>query len=182
MIGAMRPTLVAVALCAGCSSPVDQVQSDAAKAIDADLSATCLVKGNYDALPAIAGTAAMVQGATTLTFVLDPGPPGKDDLFFRLVPNKGAFSAGLAPGTYTISGADANYTTCGLCTNLIADITMQGPSKFYFASSGTVTLTSVTAPITGTAHDLAFTEIDISTGATNGPCVSHIASADFTAQ
>ena len=177
----MRWTAIAIAFVGACGSSSVDGTTDAAKAIDADMSATCLVKGSYNTLPAIAGTLGMVQGATTLTFVLDPGPPGKDDLFFRLVPNKGAFSAGLAPGTYPISGADANYTTCGLCTNLIADITAQGPSKFYYASSGTVTLNSVTSPITGSAQNLAFTEIDISTGASDGPCVSSIPLVDFSA-
>jgi len=155
---------------------------DGPSAIDADMSATCLVKGNYGDLPAITGTVGSVQGATTLTFVLDPGPPGKDDLFFRLVPNKGPFASGLAPGTYAIGGADANYSTCGLCTNLIADITTQGPTKFYFTSSGSVTFDTVTAPITGHAENLAFTEIDITSGMTDGPCVSRIASVMFTAQ
>jgi hypothetical protein len=175
----MRCTLLAIAV-AGCSSSDPHILFDA-PSLDADLTATCLVKGSYDTLPAIAGTVGSAQGATTLTFVLDPGPPGKDDLFFRLVPNKGVFSAGLAPGTYAIGGADASYPTCGLCTNLIADITSQGPSKFYYASSGSVTLDSVTAPITGHAEHLAFTEIDISTGMTNGPCVSSIPSVVFSA-
>ena len=176
----MRSVLVVVAV-VGCSSSDSHVLFDAPSAPDADQTATCLVKGSYDTLPGLAGAAGSAQGATTLTFVLDPGPPGKDDLFFRLVPNKGVFSAGLAPGTYTIGGADASYATCGLCTNLIADITSQGPSKFYYASSGTVTLDTVTPPITGGAKNLVFTEIDISTGMTNGPCVSHIPTVAFSA-
>jgi hypothetical protein len=179
----MRLALLAVTVAvAGCGSPDGHVTFDGPSALDADMTATCLVKGSYDTLPAIAGTAGTVQGATTLTFVLDPGPPGKDDLFFRLVPNKGAFASGLVPGTYTIGGVDASYATCGLCTNLIADITTSGPTKFYFASSGTVTLDTVTPPIMGAAQNLAFTEIDITSGMTDGPCVSKVASVVFTAQ
>src|SRR5262249_56850830 len=99
----------------------------------------------------VAGRWRMRAGGTALTVVLDPGPPGKDDLFLKLTPGKGAFTAGVAPGTFTIGGADANFLSCGLCTNLIADITTMGPSKFYFALSGTVTV-SMTTPQDGGPH------------------------------
>ncbi len=149
---------------------------------DADPSATCLVKPAYGALGAVTGTAGSAGGGTTITVVLDPGPPGKDDLFIKLVPGKGVFAGGVAPGTYPIAGADANYTTCGLCTNIIADIIpASGPSKFYFASAGSITLTTVTAPITGTVSNLAFTEINIGDGTTIPDCKATIASASFTA-
>jgi hypothetical protein len=39
----------------------------------------------------------------------------------------------------------------------------------------------VTAPITGSATNLHFTEIDIATGATSSDCVADIASVSFTA-
>jgi hypothetical protein len=170
-------------LLAACSSSAPGVHLDAGIPVDADLELTCLVKGEYGDLGAITGTAGTVQTATTITITLDPGPPGKDDLFFRLVPNQGAFATGVAPGTYTIAGADASYNTCGLCTNLIADIKpTTGPSKFYFATSGSVTLTTVTPPISGSVANLHFVEIDITTGtAVPNGCIADIASATFTA-
>jgi hypothetical protein len=176
-------TLALVTLVVGCSGDPAPAQIDATgNHADADDSATCLVKGAYGALGAITGTAGTASGATTVTVVLDPGPPGKDDLFIKLVAGSGVFAGGVAPGTYPIAGADAKFTTCGLCVNIIADIvTGQGPSKFYFASSGSVTLTSVTAPITGTVSDLAFTEIAIADGSTIPGCTASIASASFTA-
>ena len=179
-ISVLGPILGLLLAACGSSNPDPVITHDSAMA-DADTSATCLIQGSYGALGAVTGTAGSAQGATTITVVLDPGPPGKDDFFVRLVPGKGAFAAGLAAGTYPLSGADANFTTCGLCTNIVADITSTGPAKFYFASSGTITLDSVTAPITGSVQDLHFTEIDIGTGATNGPCTADITSASFTA-
>src|SRR5690606_38445984 len=136
---------------------------------DADDSARCLIKGDFGAVGSVTGTAGMAQGATTVTVTLDPGMPpdnARDTFFIRLVPNQGVFSGGLAPGTYTISGAEASYNDCGLCVHIIADIRAgQGPSKFYFADAGSVTLMSTTAPIMGLATDLHFAEIDIGTGA-----------------
>lgn len=175
----MRYALLFVA---ACSSPSDPVITHDSMMADADVSTHCLIKGNYGALGAITGTAGTSQGGdTTLTFVLTNDANGKDDLFFRLVSGKGVFAGGVAAGTYTIAGADASYPSCGLCTNVIADITSSGPAKFYFAATGSVTLDTVTAPITGSASNLHFTEIEISTGMTSSDCVADIASVSFTA-
>ncbi len=177
MRASLAVALLLPAACSGSSSSPD------ARPADAYDTAKCLIKGVYGALGSVTGTAGTTGGATTITVTLDPGPPGKDDLFFKLVPNKGAFSSGApAPGTYTIAGADANYNGCGLCTLIIAGIMpTTGPSKFYMAQSGTVTLTSVTPPIHGTAMNLEFAEIDISTGNTvTGGCTASITSVDFS--
>lgn len=154
---------------------------------DADDSERCLVKGNFGALGSVTGTAGSAQGATTITVTIDPGTPptnARDTFFIRLVPNQGVFAGGLAPGTYTIAGAEASYNDCGLCVHIIADIVMgQGPSKFYFADAGTVTLTSTTPPIMGSAMDLHFAEIDIGTGETvPGGCEATIDSIMFATQ
>src|SRR5258706_6062615 len=101
--------LVLVAACGGGSStPID------AKVADAYDTARCLIKGNYGSLGTVTGTASMAGSAPTVTIVLDMGATGKDDLFFKLVAGKGVFIGGVAPGTYSIAGADANYSTCGL--------------------------------------------------------------------
>ena len=92
------------------------------------------------------------------------------------------FAAGVAAGTYTIAGVDTGFLTCGLCVNVIADIIpTSGPSKFYFARSGTVTLTSVTPPIAGSAQNLQLVETDITSGsAIPGGCTAAIASVSFS--
>jgi hypothetical protein len=165
-----------------CGDPDPGTAADAPpQQADAYDTARCLIQGDYGALGAVTGTAGTNAGATTITIVLDPGPPGKDDLFFKLVPGKGVFTGGVAAGTYPLAGVDTSFSDCGLCTNLIADITATGPSKFYFTDSGTVTFTSVTPPIAGSAQDLHFVEVDLNSGlAIPGGCTGTIASVSFS--
>ena len=178
-----------LALSAGaCSSDPAPVLLDASPTPDADNLTRCLVPADYGALGAKPGIPDLTT-PNSLTVVLDPGPP-RDDFFVNLIPGKGAFAGGaLKTGTFTISGADASFTDCGLCTNLIADIDpVKGPAKFYYPVSGTVTLTSATASsstgpsmIAGSAQDLRFVEIDFTTGMpVMGGCVSTIASISFS--
>lgn len=169
---------------AACSDSPSMTTVDAPGATsDAYDTARCLIQGDYGDAGALTGDAGNAQGATTVTITLDPGPP-RDTFFIRMLDGNGAFASGLVPGTYTISGDDADYNACGLCVHIIADIvSMQGPAKFYFADAGTVTLTSTTPPITGSVQDLHFREVDIGTGQpVSGGCEASMASASFTAQ
>lgn len=166
--------LVPLAACGGESSG----SPDAAVMADAYDTARCLIKGDYGAAGALTGTASMMG----VTATLDAGPP-RDTFYLKMVSGRGAFASGINPGTFTISGADAGYNTCGLCVHIIADITMMGPSKFYFADSGTVTLTSTTAPIAGSAMNLHLAEVDINSGQKiAGGCEATIASISFMTQ
>jgi hypothetical protein len=171
-----RCLLVALAACGGDDT---MATIDAAPQIDS-APANCLVMADYGALGAKTGTAG-TMGGVTATVTLDAGPP-RDTFFLKMVTGKGVFAGGINPGTYTISGVDAQYLNCGLCVHIIADIvTGAGPSKFYFADSGSVTLTSTAPPIAGSATNLTFKEVDISSGqfVTNG-CTSTIGSISFT--
>jgi hypothetical protein len=179
----MRTCLLLLVL-AACGGDDAMTTPDASGSTpDAINPAQCLIKGAYGALGSVTGTAGSAQGATTVTVTLEPGPP-RDTFFIRMVPGNGAFVNGLAAGTYTISGVDTDYNNCGLCVHIIADIVAgQGPSKFYFADAGSVTLTSTTAPITGSATGLHLSEIDIGTGAkVPGGCEATIDSVDFATQ
>lgn len=149
--------LLAVAACSDSSS----TSVDAASALDSGYdTARCLIEGTYGDVGALGGSASM--GGITAT--LDAGPP-RDTFFIKLVEGKGVFAGGVAPGTYTIAGADASYLDCGLCVHIIADIvTGQGPSKFYFADSGTVTLTQTAGSIVGSAGSLHLRAVDINSG------------------
>jgi hypothetical protein len=171
--------LASIVLLAACSDSPSNV--DAAQAADAYDTARCLIKGNFGALGTVTGTADSTMGGPTLTVTLDPGPP-RDAFFIKLVAGRGPFTGGIAPGTFSISGVDAGYTTCGLCVHIIADIVaMQGPSKFYFADSGMVTLTS-TAPIAGSASNVRLSEVDINSGMKiAGGCQAMIESITFSA-
>jgi len=168
----------ALALCAGaCSGDPAPVLLDASLT-DADNLTRCLVPADYGALCSRTGIPDLTT-PNSLTVVLDPGPP-VDDLFLPLTAGKGAFAGGtLMTGTFTIGGSDARLDTCGLCTSIAADVDpAQGPAKFYFADSGTVTLTA-TDKLAGSAQNLHFVEIDGSGAPVTGGCVSTIASITF---
>ena len=168
--------LVLLAACGGDgSSSPDAAMPDAAYD-----TARCLIKGHYGDAGSLTATASM--GGITAT--LDAGPP-RDTFYLKMTQGRGVFTGGVMPGTYTIAGADAGYTTCGLCVHIIADIVSgSGPTKFYFADSGTVTLTSTTAPIAGSAMNLHFREVDaLGTGAPiAGGCEATIAAISFAMQ
>jgi hypothetical protein len=169
---------VALGACGDESSPSTPDAAGGGSADAANPSA-CLIKGDYGAAGSISGTASM--GASSLSATLEAGPP-RDVFFVKLNTGKGAFAFGLTPGTYQITGADAGYTTCGLCVHIIADLVAgQGPSKFYFADSGSVTLTS-TGPVNGSATNLHFNEIDSTTGAVIPGCEATMASITFATQ
>ena len=174
--------LVVVVVLTACSDSPSSSTADAPGSTpDAYDTVSCLIKGDYGALGSLTGTRAMTTTATTATMTLDAGPP-RDTFFVKLEPNRGVFSGGVAPGTYTIAGADAGFSTCGLCVNIVADIVSgAGPTKFYFADSGTVTLTSTTTPVSGSAQNVHFREVDITSGqfVTNG-CTASIESVTFT--
>lgn len=176
----MRTFLALLGL-AACGGDDGAAMPDATPQPDAYDTARCLIPGDYGALGAVTGEAGMMGGITA-TITLDPGPP-RDTFFLKLVSGNGVFAGGIAPGTYSIAGVDANLLSCGLCVHVIADIVAgSGPSKFYLATSGTVTLSSTTAPITGSAEDLQLSEVDLASGApVPGGCTGSIESISFTA-
>ena len=179
-------TVCAALLAGACSSDPQPALLDAGTAADATAAANCLIPGDYSALGSKAGTADTTI-ANSLAITVDAGPP-RDSLLVRLTAGKGVFAGGtLKTGEFSITGADASLATCGLCVSISADIvTGQGPTKFYFATSGKVTLTTVTptaAPtkstIIGSATNLVFSEIDASGAPVSSSCGAKIASIDF---
>jgi hypothetical protein len=142
--------------------------------------AICKVPGEYAALGAVTGTAgANGNGDPTIAITIAAGPP-RDVLQVRLTAGAGAFTGGLKTGTFSIAGADASFTGCGLCLTIIADIVAGvGPTKFYQATSGTVSITSTARPYAGTLADLSLGEVTIDGTPVPG-CKTKIASASFT--
>lgn len=133
--------------------------------------AQCLVEADYGELGALTGSTGSTMSPTSLTVVLDAGPP-RDSFFINL-------KNGIGTGTYQIDGADADATTCSLCVNIIADIVaMQGPTKFYFATAGSVMLTA-TQPPAGSLSNVTFVETTSGGAPTNSGCTSRIGSMTF---
>ena len=144
--------------------------------VDADNSAQCLIPGSYGNLGTKTGTP-MNGFPSSLSVVLDAGPP-RDNFFINLK-MMGVFAGGLQTGTFTIQGAETSQATCGLCVNIVADIVMgQGPSKFYFATSGSVTLTATTPPA-GTLSNVMFQEVTAAGSPISGGCTGAISSLSF---
>jgi hypothetical protein len=159
----------------GCSSDSDNNNTVDA-AIDAPgSSGACLVSNNYGDLGAKTGNTSL--GGTSLSIEIDAGPP-RDNLLIKLNAGKGVFSGGLKPGTYSLA-SETDFTNCGLCVNIVADIvSMQGPTKFYFADAGMVTLTSVMPP-EGSAQNITFHEVNAG-GTTIPGCTSAIGAISFS--
>jgi hypothetical protein len=133
--------------------------------------ARCLVKADHGDLGTLTGATGAGMSPTSLTITLDAGPP-RDSFFINL-------KNGLAAGTYAIQGAEADATTCSLCVNLIADIVaMQGPTKFYFATAGSVTLTA-TQPPAGTLTNVTFVETSVAGEPLDSGCTSRIGAMSF---
>jgi hypothetical protein len=171
----MRSFALLALLLAACSDDA-QTLIDAPPAVDAPYdTARCLITGHYGALGTKSGTSTL--GPTTLSIVLDGGPP-RDTFFIKLTAGKGVFTGGLANGTYPLAGADLDFNNCGLCVNIIADVGMTGPSKFYFADAGTVTLTS-TQPPAGSISNITFKEFTSGGTEVAGGCVASITSLTF---
>lgn len=166
----MRIVIVLLAACGGGGSdaPVDAPANDPA----------CLVLASYGDLGTKVGTTTL--GPSTATIVLDPGPP-RDSFFLKLVTGNGAFANGLATGTFTIAGAELMSSSCGLCVNILADLGNMGPGKFYFATGGSVTLTSHTPPA-GTLANVTLRETDANGNPITGGCTSAISAMQFSAQ
>ncbi len=92
--------------------------------------------------------------------------PGSGDYVqLELWPSTGAFTGAVTTGTFTISGVDAVYDTCGVCGRALGDKAEQG-QKEYFATAGTVNVTAVGAagqPLSATLTNLSFVEVDATT-------------------
>ncbi|MCE9578115.1 MAG: hypothetical protein K8W52_33625 [Deltaproteobacteria bacterium] len=171
---------------AACSNEVGgDPAPDAAQAADA-LPANCTAAADLGDLGPRTGTpmASGVAGSRTVSVSMTVAGDAalRDVLFLNLRVGRGAFAGGdPAPGTYPITGADADFDTCGACLTLIGDLVAgQGPTQFYFATGGTVTLTSTAGHLTGSAADVTLQELDInSSQLVKGGCTSRVAAVSF---
>jgi len=84
-------------------------------------------------------------------------------VLFELYAGAGVFSGSktIKPGTYTISGDEANYKTCGVCVRLAGDVEMGEPKEWYMATEGTVTITSASGTLKATMSGIKLTHVEI---------------------
>lgn len=96
----------------------------------------------------------------------DPAP---DVLIIQLWDNYGPFVGGpVAPiDSYAITGMDTDWTRCGACVAIAADMSPMGqPAQLYVAESGTITITNVTGNVTGNISSVSLRHVDILPGPT----------------
>ncbi len=110
---------------------------------------------------AVVASATVGDGATGT-------PP--DELQLEFYRGAGAFAGyPIGPGTYEISGDEAQYSTCGVCVLLVANVSPalaaarapDDPDADYLATAGTVEIISVDPTFEVRVHDLEFTRVDI---------------------
>lgn len=95
--------------------------------------------------------------------------------------------ADITPKTIQLAGDELNYKTCGACVRVFADVPQMGDSPAqYFATGGTLTLTSTTGTLTGTLENVTLEKVTInSTDYTSTPvgdgCQTKIVNASMNA-
>jgi hypothetical protein len=128
------------------------------------------------------------SGHTILYGALLNADTTPDAVQLELYQGFGAFGSGdIKNGTYQITGEETNYATCGVCVRIFTDIVSDGSggassTDDYFATGGTVTLTSVSGnTFSGTLSNVAMTHVTIDPQTFNstpvGDCNSNIANA-----
>jgi hypothetical protein len=154
---------------------------DSGPDIDAP-AAVCTAAATYGD-EALANPVAQQPNAGLIVFEGELNADELPDLFaLQLYDGFGVFTDGIVPGTYEITGDEAQFATCGLCALLITD---GGEADAYLATSGSVTITSVSPNLTGTVTNLTYTHVDIDENDTSTPnasgCESDIAALAFDA-
>lgn len=114
------------------------------------------------------------------------GDATPDLLDIYLVPGAGVFPNSLTNGTYQITGDETDYYKCSACVAVFGDASQAGVTQTYQATSGSITLTSVTGNVTGSISNVQLAAVslddDTSTQTPDGSgCTTSIASASFTA-
>jgi hypothetical protein len=111
-----------------------------------------------------------------------PGAPN-DIVQLELWDGQGAFTGGVVrTGTFTISGAETSYQTCGVCLRAVGDKGTAG-QKLYLATGGTVEITSVGVGGTTLAAKItnaAFAEVDANNAKVTGGCTSSLAGSTLS--
>lgn len=93
----------------------------------------------------------------------------------------------ITPKTIQLSGDELNYKSCGACVRIFADSTQSDSAAQYFATGGSITLTSTSGSLQGTLSNVTLEKVTIdSTDYTSTPvgdgCNTKIVNASMSAQ
>jgi len=93
-------------------------------------------------------------------------------ILMSLVSGYGVFSPDVKTGVFSISGAETQYATCGLCL-MLERLDAQGNSDaIYMASGGVATISSITGKLTGKLTNVTFQHVTLD-GAFNPVSTPH---------
>lgn len=91
--------------------------------------------------------------------------PRFDNLSLQLFKGLGAFTTGeIVPGVVALTGAEANYGTCGACVLIYTDLDPDNgfmEDSVYMATGGTINLMTLTPNIKGTLSNVSLTHVTI---------------------
>lgn len=119
---------------------------------------------------------------------LETGEPA-DAIQVELYAGYGVFPGAVTPGTYTLSGAELDYATCGACIRIFTNVTSAGADDgIYMPTGGTLTVTTagtaVGGTLTGSISNLTLQHVeiaeDLTTTAVGDGCTSTMSNATFT--
>jgi len=162
---------------------------------DGDETRTCSVEPDYGDLGALAVVPIADERSRGVSAAIGD-PASGDQLSIWLRAERGVFTGGpIRPGTYTLTGDELDFTTCGVCVVLHGDRdpTTGVPRESYLATGGTVTITSADR-LSGSLTNVRFeaaappstpdapTEVPPdapAAGEGGGACATSIASATF---
>ena len=133
------------------------------------------------------------SAATIHLEYLDGVLQGSDILDITLYAGYGGFGSGdIAPGTYALTGDDADWGTCGICVDVMPGALGSAGIDFsstyyathaYIATTGSITFTSTTTRLTGSLTGVTFKHFDFDSNAFTSSfpdsCTTTITSAAF---
>lgn len=149
-------------------------------------SASCLIGSSYGNLGLIDGFTQEDTNPISVSWYgdLQVVPPYRGLLEIALYDGYGPFGAGIKPiNNHVLAGDDLNFKTCGVCVRLLEVDADDNITKYYMATAGSVSVTSVVGRMTGSASGLSFEEVtlddDFQTTPVFGGCESTVTSVQF---
>ena len=148
-------------------------------ALDIDASCApseCRVASEYGDLGGVGGMAEQIQDSLVWFGKMeDECGERLVELSIELASGRGVFAGGLATGRYPLTGDELDADTCGACVRLIVD-----DGKCYFATGGTLVLTTTEIDLVGSLEDATFAPVNCLTDdPIPGDCTSRIDSMSF---
>lgn len=171
----IRTLVVGVSLlgaaCGGGSSAPPTTVDGPGGTSDGPVSGACTAAASYSAAAATSNgaffgceTAGCAIADAEVVFVdAQLNTDATPDLLAIELYKLGVFANGITTGTFQLTGAEANYATCGACVLIYTDFD-QGAGMIadsYMATGGSLTITSLSPMVTGSLSNVTFTHVDI---------------------